>query len=223
MKRRKLKACAQLQENLWASKKLLKGRKKKWDLVRKMPLRIVRQNPDLPFTHLQPNTRLYGSRLRAKQRLKYFYRNITEKQFMKLFSDSCGRGEPFVNFLAQLERRLDTTLYRLHFAPTLDKARQMISHGHVRVNDERVKVKSFQLKDLDLIQICPKVSNELQMSIKSSIKDHEELWVPSPSYLEVDYSTLSGVFVRKPALEEIPYPVQMQFSLIREHYQRRIG
>ena len=223
MKEKKLKSCARLQENLWASKKLLRGRKKKWEHIRKMPLRVVTQDSGLSLVHLQPNSRLYGSRLKAKQRLKKFYRNLTERQFKKLLSSSCSKGKPFINFLAQLERRLDTTLYRLNFASTLDKARQLISHGHVRVNGARVKVKSFTLRDLDLIQIHPHVSKELRQDIKKRIQDQEALWIPFPSYLEADYNTLSGLFVREPKLKEIPYPVQMQFPLVREYYQRRIG
>ena len=158
----------------------------------------------------------YGTQLQAKQKLKGYYGNITERQFRKYYTDAARRpGDTGENMIGLLETRLDTVVYRSKFVPTPFAARQLVSHGHLRVNGKKVNIPSYSVKDGDLIEVKEK-SRDLALIIGS--KDSKERDVPE--YLQIDGSGFKATFVRAPALTDVPYPVQMEPSLVVEYYSR---
>ena len=156
----------------------------------------------------------YGVQLMAKQKLKGYYGNIGERQFRRLYQEALRRkyetGEALIELL---ERRLDAVVYRMKFAPTVFSARQLVNHGHVRVNGKRVNIPSFQVSDNDAIELKEKTKQMalVMESVKSAERD-------VPDYLEVDGKGLSAKFIRAPELAEVPYPVKMEPNLIVEFY-----
>jgi small subunit ribosomal protein S4 len=158
----------------------------------------------------------YGTQLQAKQKLKGYYGNITERQFRKYYQDASRRpGDTGENMIGLLESRLDTVVYRAKFVPTPFAARQLVSHGHVRVNGRRVTVASCQLKPTDLLELSPK-AREMALVLEASKSAERD----TPDYVEVDHGKMTAKLVRKPKLSDVPYPVQMHPHLIVEFYSR---
>ena len=101
----------------------------------------------------------YGRQLRAKQLLKGYYGNIGEKKFRKYYLTAANmRGDTTENMIGLLETRLDAVIYRAKLAPTVFSARQLVSHGHVFVNEKRVKVSSYHVSSGDVITISEKAN-----------------------------------------------------------------
>src|SRR3954451_13177723 len=99
----------------------------------------------------------YGTQLHAKQKLKGYYGNITERQFHKYYVEAARRpGDTGENMIGLLERRLDAVVYRAKFVPTPFAARQLVSHGHVKVNGRRVTIPSYHVTEKDTIELGPK-------------------------------------------------------------------
>jgi small subunit ribosomal protein S4 len=158
----------------------------------------------------------YGLQLRAKQKLKGYYGNIGERQFRRYYADAVRRrGDTGENLIGLLESRLDAAVYRLKFVPTVFAARQVVSHGHVRVNGKRVTIPSYRLKEGDEIQIKEK-SRELPIVLEAMESPERDV----PDYFNVDYNKMTGTFLRIPQLAEVPYPVQMEPNLVIEFYSR---
>ncbi len=158
----------------------------------------------------------YGLQLNAKQMLKGYYGNIGEKQFLRLFKEAeRRRGDTSENLIELLERRLDAVVYRLKFVPTVFSARQLISHGHIKVNGSRVNISSYQLKDGDVVEVREK-SREIPVVMEAVASAEREV----PEYLTVDHKKMQGSFVRGPGLEDVPYPVKMEPNLVIEYYSR---
>jgi small subunit ribosomal protein S4 len=158
----------------------------------------------------------YGNQLRAKQKLKGYYANITERQFRKIYAEAeRRRGDTGENMVGLLESRLDAIVYRAKFAPTTFAARQLVSHGHVKVNGKRLTVSSALLKPNDSIELSPKAKDMILVlgAIQSTERD-------VPDYVEVDHNKKTAKYTRVPKLSDIPYPVQMNPSLIVEFYSR---
>jgi small subunit ribosomal protein S4 len=158
----------------------------------------------------------YGVQLMAKQKLKGYYGNIGERQFRRFYEEAARRrGDTGENLIELLERRLDAVVYRMKFAPTVFSARQLVNHGHVRVNGKRVTIPSYQVKDEDSIELKEK-SKQMALileSVKSAERD-------VPDYVEVDHDKMKGRFVRAPTLADVPYPVPMEPNLVVEFYSR---
>ena len=158
----------------------------------------------------------YGTQLQAKQKLKAYYGNINERQFRNIYRKALSkRGDTTENLIALLESRLDTVIYIAKFAPTVFSARQMINHGHIKVNKKRVNIASYVVKETDLIEIREK-SKKL-VFIEGSIQNKER---DVPEYLSVDYDKMKGKFIKGPKLDDIPYPVVMEPNLVIEYYSR---
>ena len=158
----------------------------------------------------------YGLQLMAKQKLKGYYGNITERQFRRYYLEAIRRrGDTGEHLVQLLERRLDAVVYRLKFVPTVFAARQFVSHGHVRVNGRRVTVPSYQVKDGDAIEVKEK-SREMTLVLEAIVSNERDV----PDYLEVDYKKMQGKFVRGPKLADVPYPVRMEPNLVVEYYSR---
>ncbi len=158
----------------------------------------------------------FGVQLQAKQKLKGYYGNITEKQFRRYYKEADGlRGDTGENLVGLLERRLDAVVYRLKFVPTVFSARQFVNHGHVLVNGKRVTIPSYRLKEGDIVEIREK-SRELALVLDATESVDREV----PDYLEVDHKRMRGAMSRIPLLTDIPYPVQMEPNLVVEFYSR---
>jgi len=158
----------------------------------------------------------YGVQLMAKQKLKGYYGNISEKQFRKYYEEAMRRrGDTSENLIGILESRLDAIVYRMKLAITPFAARQFVNHGHVSVNGQRVTVPSYMVKVGDSIEVRSK-SKELTV-VKEAAESAER---DVPDYIEVDHTKLVGSLKRIPKLGDVPYPVQMEPNLVIEFYSR---
>ena len=158
----------------------------------------------------------YGIQLNAKQKLKSYYGNINERQFRNIYRKALSkRGDTTENLIALLESRLDTVVYRGKFAPTVFSARQLINHGHIKVNKKKVNISSYLVKESDIIEIKEK-SKKLNI-IEGSLSNKER---DVPEYIQVDGKNKSVKLVRIPKFSEVPYPVIMEPSLVIEYYSR---
>ena len=158
----------------------------------------------------------YGVQLKAKQTLKGYYGNITERQFRKIYAEAARRrGDTGENIIGLLERRLDAVVYRSKFVPTVFAARQFVNHGHIAVNGRRVNIPSALVKEGDLISVRDKAKD---MTLVLAALESPERDVPD--YLEVDPSKLTSKFARVPKLSDVPYPVRMEPNLVVEFYSR---
>ncbi|MBL0932790.1 MAG: 30S ribosomal protein S4 [Alphaproteobacteria bacterium] len=159
----------------------------------------------------------YGIQLLAKQKLKFYYGNITERQFRKTYEEATRKkGDNSENLIGLLERRLDAVVYRLKFAPTVFAARQLVSHCHVLVNGKKANIASMQIKEGDVIELKSKMRENVQVLEAVSSQERQV-----PDYLEVvDQKAFKGKFVRVPKLADVPYPVKMEPNLVIEFYSR---
>jgi small subunit ribosomal protein S4 len=151
----------------------------------------------------------------AKQRLKGYYGNITEKQFRRAYAEANRRrGDTSENLIGLLERRLDAVVYRMKLVATVFAARQFINHGHVLVNGKRVTISSYQVKVGDVIEVRGK-AKEYPFVIEAAASSEREV----PDYITMDNAT-KGTFARVPLLADVPYPVKMEPNLVVEYYSR---
>ena len=158
----------------------------------------------------------FGVQLAAKQKLKKYYGDITEKQFLKIYqAASRKKGDTSLILIELLERRLDAVVFRLKFAPTVFSARQLVNHGHVLVNGKVVNKKSYQVNDGDEISL-QQTSQNIPMIIQTLSSNERDV----PEYLQLEISKCLGKFVRGPQLTDVPYPVQMEPNLVVEFYSR---
>jgi small subunit ribosomal protein S4 len=158
----------------------------------------------------------FGTQLRAKQMVKGYYGNISEKQFRRYYQEALRlKGDSGENLIGLLERRLDAVVYRAKFVATVFAARQFINHGHIRVNGKRVNIASYMVKVGDVVSVKDS-SKELAIVLEATQLAERD----TPDYIEVDHSKLTAKFVRIPALTDVPYPVQMEPSLVIEFYSR---
>ena len=158
----------------------------------------------------------FGLQLQAKQKLKGYYGNITEKQFQRYYEQAVNvKGDTGENLIGILECRLDAVVYRMKFVPTVFAARQLVSHGHVSVNGRRVTIASYLLNEGDVVTIKEK---SREMSLVLAAVDSPEREVPE--YMDVNHDRMEGTFVRTPKLADVPYPAQMEPNLVVEYYSR---
>lgn len=158
----------------------------------------------------------FGTQLKAKQKLKGYYANLSERQFRKVYDEAVRiTGDSSENLIGLLERRLDVIVYRAKFVPTVFAARQFVSHGHVKVNGQRVTIASIRIKPGDVIELTDK-SKELAIVLEATQLAERD----TPDYIEVDHKGMTAKLVRVPGLGDVPYPVQMQPNLVVEFYSR---
>ncbi|QPC44858.1 30S ribosomal protein S4 [Kaustia mangrovi] len=158
----------------------------------------------------------FGIQLRAKQKLKGYYGNITEKQFKGIYERATRmRGDTSENLIGLLEQRLDAVVYRAKFVPTVFAARQFVNHGHVKVNGRRVNIPSYRVKVGDVIEVREK-SRELPMVLEATQMAERDV----PDYIEADHKKMTAAMTRVPALADVPYPVHMEPNLVIEFYSR---
>ena len=158
----------------------------------------------------------YGIQLNAKQKLKCYYGNMNERQFRNMYKRAImKKGDTAENLIGLLERRLDAVIYRSKLSNTIFSSRQLINHGHVRVNGKKVNIASYQVREEDSIEIRDKSKQLALIDIALANKEREV-----PEYLQLDEKNKKVKFVRIPKFEEVPYPVAMEPNLVIEYYSR---
>ncbi|MEO1252215.1 MAG: 30S ribosomal protein S4 [Pseudomonadota bacterium] len=156
----------------------------------------------------------FGLQLMAKQKLKGYYGNITEKQFSRIYDEAVRRkGNTAEHLIGLLESRLDAVVYRAKFVPTVFAARQFVNHGHVKVNGVRSNVPSMRLKPGDIVEIKDKSKNMALVleALQSAERD-------IPDYVDVDPKKMAATYLRIPEFSEVPYPCTMEPNLVVEFY-----
>ena len=158
----------------------------------------------------------YGIQLLAKQKLKSYYGNMNERQFRNVYKKAImKKGDTAENLIGLLERRLDAVIYRAKLSNTIFSSRQLINHGHVKVNGKKVNISSYQVKEEDNIEIRDKSKQLALIDIALANKEREV-----PEYLQLDEKNKKVKFVRTPKFEEVPYPIVMEPNLVIEYYSR---
>ena len=158
----------------------------------------------------------YGVQLRAKQKLKGYYGDISEKQFRAVYKEAIRlKGDSGAHLIGLLERRLDAVVYRAKFVPTIFAARQFVNHGHIKVNGRRVNIPSYKVKVGDVIEV-KEASKQLALVLEAVSLAERDV----PDYIEADHSKLTAKMTRIPAPAEVPYPVMMEPHLVVEFYSR---
>jgi small subunit ribosomal protein S4 len=158
----------------------------------------------------------FGTQLKAKQKLKGYYGNISERQFRKYYSEAIRlKGDSGDNLIGLLERRLDMVVYRAKFVPTVFAARQFVNHGHVKVNGRRVNIASHQVKAGDTIEVKERSRQLIPVLEAQQLAERDV-----PEYYDVDHSKMTAKLTRIPLPGEVPYPVIMEPNLVIEFYSR---
>ncbi len=158
----------------------------------------------------------FGVQLRAKQKLKGYYGDLTEKQFRRIFAEAERlRGDTGEKLVGLLESRLDAFVYRAKFVQTVFAARQFVNHGHVKVNGKKVNIPSYRVKEGDVVEVREK-SKQLASILESISLAERDV----PDYIKADHSKMSAELTRVPSLSDIPYPVMMEPNLVVEFYSK---
>ena len=158
----------------------------------------------------------YGTQLEAKQKLKFYYGNMNERQFRNVFRKALKKkGNTTENFIGFLERRLDMVIYRAKFATTVFSARQLINHGHIKVNGKKVNISSCLVSEKDTIELKDK-SKELIVIVGALVSKEREI----PDYIQMDEKNKIAKLIRIPKFSEVPYPTIMEPNLVVEYYSR---
>jgi small subunit ribosomal protein S4 len=174
----------------------------------------VERRPYPPGEHGRARIRQseYRQQLREKQRARRYYQ-VLEKQFRNYYDKASRQpGVTGENLLRLLERRLDNVLVRLGFASSRRQGRQLVAHGHFRVNGRRVDIPSYQVRPGDVISIKDGSGAD------QVIRDATELTATVPAWLQADFDSLTAKVLRLPERDEISVPVQEQ--LIVELYSK---
>ena len=158
----------------------------------------------------------YGTQLEAKQKMKFYYGNMNERQFRNIYRKAIQKkGNTTENLVSFLESRLDTVIYRAKFAPTVFSARQLINHGHIKVNGKKVNIPSYKVKPEDSIEVKDKSKDIANITGALASKEREV-----PEYIQLDEKNKKAKLVRIPKFSEVPYPTIMEPNLVIEYYSR---
>ncbi|NNU17365.1 30S ribosomal protein S4 [Parvularcula sp. ZS-1/3] len=156
----------------------------------------------------------FGQQLMAKQKLKGYYGNISEKHFERLYTEAAkSKGNTAENLIGLLESRLDAIVYRAKFVPTVFAARQFVNHGHVMVNGRRTNIPSYRLKPGDVVEIREKSKNMALVLEALQLAERD-----IPDYVDVDPKKMTATYIRTPEFAEVPYAATMEPNLVVEYY-----
>ncbi len=179
--------------------------------------RLLNRKPYAPGQHGQSRRRRlsnYGTQLREKQKIKILY-GVLEKQFRNYFEKADKMaGETGTNLMQLLERRLDNVVYRLGFASTRSAARQLVNHGHFLVNNRKVNISSFSVKQGDVIQVRER-SRKMDVILDSMKRIKGDIDLP---WLELDKAKMTGNVIAAPEREDMQVLVNEQ--LVVELYSK---
>jgi len=172
------------------------------------PRCAVEKNNRPPGQHSEKRVRLtdYGLHLREVQRAKKMY-GVLHRQFSRYYEEAASRPGNTGDYLIQiLERRLDSVVSRLRFATSRDHARQLVLHGHIRVNGNRVTIPSAQVHAGDVIE--PAAKERSKKAVQEAYAQRKDLELPS--WLKVDEEKLQGIVVQLPTAAELKVPLESQ-------------
>ena len=156
----------------------------------------------------------FGIQLRAKQKLKGYYGDVTERQFRATYAEAVSmKGDTSQNLIGLLEQRLDMVIFRAKFAPTIFAARQIVNHGHILVNGRRCNIASAKVYPGDIVELGTK-AKEMALVLEAMGLGERDI----PEFLIVDGA--KATYVRVPTLDEVPYAVKMEPNLVVEFYSR---
>ena len=164
-----------------------------------------------PGVHAQKRAKVteYGVRLREKQKLKRIY-GVQERQFKLYFGEAERlKGNTGENLMVLLERRLDNVVVSSGLALSRNHARQMINHGHFRVNGRRVDVASYRVRPGDVI--TPGTQENTRKMVSEAVEVNKSQ--PVPGWIEVTPDTLTSRMVSVPRREDVPHPIQEQLII----------
>lgn len=186
----------------------------RFKVARRLGVNVFNHPKALKRGMKKPHSNLseYGKQLVEKQKLKAYY-GVMEKQFRRYIAEAQkSKDKPGEVLVQNLERRLDNIVYRLGFGSTLRQARQMVTHGHIRVNGRKIDIPSYSINVGDEISLREKSRrNEMFIENFNSI-------MPGVNYLEKNEEGFSGKLVKMPYIDEIP--VDVTVSRIIEFYSR---
>jgi small subunit ribosomal protein S4 len=155
----------------------------------------------------------FGTQLDEQQKLKAFYGMLSQKQLVRYYQEALRKkGVTSHIFLSRLERRLDSIVFRLRLAPTIFAAHQLVSHGHILVNGEKVDRRSFEV--LPGMTISIKSKSQRLALIKDAIMNSSR---DVPEYLELNSDNFSGKLINEPQMDQIPFPLPINIALVCEH------
>ncbi len=169
----------------------------------------IDKRPYAPGQHGQRRSKVseYGLQLREKQKAKFMY-GVNERQFRRLFSDANRtQGNTGENLIQLLERRLDNVVYRMGFATTRRFARQLVTHGHILVEGQKVDIPSYRIKTGQKVELREKSRNNPQI-IRAVELTAQTGIVP---WVDVDKDKMFGIFTRIPEREEVVIPVEERY------------
>ena len=181
----------------------------------------------------------YGNLLRAKQILKIYYGNPTEKILIKFYKEAKRiKGNSGLNFLKLLEKRLNTVLFRARFSNSFEDINQLITHKHICVNGKPIKSPAYLLKEGDIISVNINSFDFIHKKVLETFKSRfnfksnkeirkknietfikKDILSFSPNYIEVNYNTLETIFIDTPNLKDIIYPNRMNISYVMQYYE----
>jgi small subunit ribosomal protein S4 len=213
----KYKISYQHKTNIVRSNKINKFNKQKWALIKDKPISLIKQTLEEGKVYLQPRKKFFLFNLKFKKQLKSFYGNLTEKRYKALYLKAINQRKsrntylsPMQLFINMLERRLDIVIFRLYFASSIFNAKQLIQHGKILVNGKVITIKSYQVKNGDLIEIDKSIEN----NVKQNIENANYHFIPK--YLECNFKLYKGIFLYDPKVEDIIYPMSINFKLLSE-------
>jgi small subunit ribosomal protein S4 len=176
----------------------------------------IERRPYPPGQHGQGRTKFseYGVQLREKQKVKRMY-GLLEADFRHAYKNAAAaKGKTGENLLQTLELRLDNVVFRLGFADTRNEARQLVRHGHFRVNGRKVDIPSYQLKSGDKVELKDRSRKVVRINEALETVDRRGV----PAWLELDKGGFKGAVKAQPSREDITMPIQEQ--LIVELYSK---
>lgn len=185
------------------------------ELLNGMPLFEVAKRPYKSGQHGQRKAKLseYAILLKEKQKLRFSFGILTEKQFSRYVDKATRAAGPTGEVLMQLlETRLDNIVFRMGFAPTLIAARQLVGHGHIFVNGFKVDIASYGVKAGDKISVAPKARK--MTLITEAMKN----WVDVLPYIKREKNSFEAEFAEVPSRDQIPLNVNER--MVVEYYSR---
>lgn len=154
----------------------------------------------------------YGQQLEEKQKLSACYGMLSQKQLSRYYKEAVIKAENTQDqFMCLLESRLDVVVHRLKFATTIFQAQQLVAHGHISVNGQKVDIRSFQVKPGMTIAVREKSRNNA--FIKQSL---ERANINVPEYLSLDAPNMSGQMLAAPHMDQIPLPIPVNTAVVCE-------
>lgn len=176
----------------------------------------IERRPYPPGQHGQGRAKFseYGVQLREKQKVKRMY-GLLEADFRHAFKNAAaGKGKTGENLLQALELRLDNVVFRLGFADTRNEGRQLVRHGHFKVNGRKVNIPSFRVRVGDKITLKDRSKKVVRIAEALEAVDRRGI----PQWLELDKAGFTGTVKTQPAREDVTMPIQEQ--LIVELYSK---